>query len=367
MENRRLIIRRIIYLAMFILSLVFISFRGGSLPYMLFFMMVVNTLFLILYILYVFFTVRIFQSVPERRVTKNETVSYRVQLQNESFIAYRSVGLRFMEQLSRIKASEELGNMEFEAGQGIDINTELVCKYSGTYFVGVDTIEIMDYFKIFKIRFHMPQKLKLTVMPRIIKPDNIAFITEEECKNSSKRGKGEYLTDNEVRRYVSGDSKRLIHWKNSAKRQELMVKTLVTEELSEYVVVLDPRVKAADFESRVILCDKMRETAIALVYYIYCSGYQVLSVFDDSYEKEIKSQRDFDSFYNKITDYVFGRKTDFYTTLRSLNNRIREGVSFIIISSEPEDSIKELLGGIGNYRSIHVIDVNRFDNIEEFR
>lgn len=367
MENRRLIIRRIIYLAMFILSLVFISFRGGSLPYMLFFMMAVNTLLLILYILYVFFTIRIFQSVPERRVTKEETVSYRLQLQNESFIAYRCVGLSFMEQLSRIKASEELGNMAFEAGQGIDVDTELICRYSGTYYVGVDTIEIMDYFEIFKIRFHMPQKLKVTVRPRIIKPDNIAFITEEECKNSSKRGRGEYLTDNEVRKFVSGDSKRLIHWKNSAKRQELMVKTMITDELSEYVVVMDPRVKTGNFESRVILCDKLRETTIALVYYIYCSGYQVLSVFDDSYEKEIRSQRDFDSFYNKMTDYVFGRKTDFYKTLWSLNNRIREGVSFIIISSEPEDSIKELWDGIGNYRSIHVVDVNRFDSVEELR
>ncbi|MDD6572114.1 MAG: hypothetical protein PUF12_07025, partial [Thermoflexaceae bacterium] len=74
MENKMLLLRRIIYGICFVLSLVFISFRGGNLPYMLFFLMVCNTIAAVVYILYVYFTIRIYQEIPERRVTKREFV-----------------------------------------------------------------------------------------------------------------------------------------------------------------------------------------------------------------------------------------------------------------------------------------------------
>lgn len=333
---------------------------------MLFFMIIINTVLSILYIVYVFFSIKIYQDVPERRVIKQEFVPYTLNLNNESIFAYRSVKLRFMEQLSQVKEADKLGNIGLKPGQKIDAAMELCCKYSGTYYVGVDTIEIMDYFNIFHIRFHMPQKLKVIVKPRVLKPDNIAFITEEEeCRNSAVKGRNEYLTDNEVRKYVSGDNKRLIHWKNSAKRQELMVRKVMAEEISEYVVILDGRVENADFISRIILCDKLRETVIAMVNYIYCAGYNVLSVLDRNYEKEICYQRDFNEFYNRMVDYYFDSDEEFDKLLLSINQRIQEEIPFIIISAKTEEIQDNTWEEIKGYRNIHVIDVNAFEDIEE--
>ncbi len=218
-----------------------------------FFMMVINTILSMVYILYVFYTIKIYQPVQ----------------------------LNFMEQLSQVKDAAEFGCIVLEPGQEINMDTELFCKYSGTYFIGVDTIEIMDYFRIFRIRFQMPQKMKVTVKPRILKLDNISFITEEEeCPNSGQKGRSDYRIDNEVSKYTPGDNKKLIHWKNSAKRHELMVRNLTSEEISEYVVIMDDRVHVKEMTERIITCDKLRETMAALAIILFLNSVsETLSYF----------------------------------------------------------------------------------------
>jgi len=359
LENKLILIRRVIYIALFILSLVFISFRGGNLPYMLFFMMAANTVFSVLYIVYVFFTVKIYQDISERRITKYETVPYRLNLYNEGLIAYSRVKLHFMECLSYVKGMRGLECDGLKPGKSIDADMELWCKYSGTYYVGVDTIEIMDYFRIFRIRFDMPQKMKVTVKPRIIELDNVAFITKmQECRNNASTGKYKYLADNEVKKYSSGDNKRLIHWKNSAKRQELMVRKPMAEEITEYIVFMDGRVDDVDIENKIMICDRLREAVIAMVYYIYSKGYGVLSVLGSEYEKEVCGKRDFSEFYNRVTDYNFSSKDELDDILICMDNKLREDIPFIIISAKSEILQSIIVEEIKNNRSLHVIDVN---------
>lgn len=159
---------------------------------------------------------------------------------NEGFISYGAVSLYFFDRLSAVCRTEELGNLAMEPGQEETFQTEVICMYSGIYEIGVDTIEIMDYFRIFRIRFPMPEKLKVTVKPRILELDSMAAVLEEEeCHTSGQRGERTDLADNEVRKYVSGDNRRWIHWKNSAKRQEWMVRKPTAEEVSSYVIFVD--------------------------------------------------------------------------------------------------------------------------------
>lgn len=358
MESRGLFLRRSIYVAAFVLSLVFISFRGGSLPYMLFFMVAVNTAVSIAYIFYVFFTVKVYQTVPERKVVKGSLVPYSVKLSNEGLLAYSVVGLRFIGTLSEVRHTEGLADMSMEPGGEFAFQTELLCRYSGTYDVGVDTIEIMDYFRIFRIRFPMPEKLKVTVKPRILELADIAFITEEESRNSGQRGISDCLVDNEVHRYVPGDNRRLIHWKNSAKRRELMVRTLTAEELPEYVVFMDGNVEAADHIGKVMLCDRLREAAVALVNYIYRSGYYVLAVLGEADGQDILSRREFDAFYDRVTEYGFsGRMREMGALLEEWNRGVRAGVPFIVVTAYSEALSVGTREAVGCSRSLHILDV----------
>lgn len=360
-----LLLRRVLYGVCVILSLVFISFKGGNLPYMLFSMMLLNTIAAVVYILYVYFTIKIYQVIPERRVMKREFVPYNLMLNNESLMAYRDVKLKFMTALSEVKGSDKIGCVGMEPGDGMDIKKELFCKYSGTYFIGVDTIEIMDYFKIFRIRFQMPQKMKVTVKPRVLRLDNIAFLTEEESHNSSLWGMSEYQLDSEVRKYYPGDNKRHIHWKNSAKRRELMVRSRTAEEITEYVVIMDGSMGKLEYEEKIICCDKLRETVLSLVHYIYNSGYYARVLLDRIYEREVCSQRDFKELYGRMIDYGFGQEKKMAERLYELNQEYEENVPFILVTSSHSAINEDVIGELKYSRNISIINVDLYETVED--
>lgn len=365
MKNNGILFRRILYVICLILSLVFISVRGGNLSYMLFYLVLVNTAVSLIYIVYVFYSVRIFQDIPERHVTKQEFVKYNLKLSNESFITNREVQLRLLSELSEVKGMEETIHTGLEPGEVMEIHGELYCKYSGTYYAGVDRIEIMDYFKIFRIRFPMPQKMKVMVKPRILELPDVAYIMEEEAHDSSLKGKNNYQLDNEVRKYTTGDNKKWIHWRNSAKRQELMVKTPAEEEISEYVVIMDSNIERKDFKEDIIRCDKFREGMVALVHSIYRSGYFVLAVMDCVYEKEISLQRDFKGFFDKIVEYSFGQTLGLDEKISQLNRAYNQNIPFIIVTSNQSVLKDDVLDELRSYRNIKVFNVDSFESVEK--
>ncbi len=365
MENKMLLVRRLIYCACVILSLVFISFKGGNLPYMIFSMMVINTVAAVVYILYVYFTIRIYQVIPERRVTKQEFVPYNLKLNNESVMAYRDVKLTFFTDFSEVKGASGIGCIGLEPGEGRDIHKELFCNYSGTYFIGVDTIEIMDYFKIFRIRFQMPQKMKVTVKPRVIPLDNISFLSKAEAHASSLWGKSDFSLDNEVRKYYPGDNKRHIHWKNSAKRQELMVRSLTSEEITEYVVILDGSMGKLDFNEKIVCCDKLREVVLAMTNYIYEAGYYARVILDTGFDGEVTTKRQFNDVFNRLIDYGFGPVKSMAGKLYSLDAECAESVPFILITSNHSQLDKEVVFELSKFRNVAVINVDLYESIED--
>ncbi|MCM1535674.1 MAG: DUF58 domain-containing protein [Clostridium sp.] len=329
---------------------------------MLFFLMVLNTALSYAHILYVFYTIKIFQTTPQVDITKKEMIPYHLRLNNEGFIAYGSIKLRFLQNLSEVTEQDKLGTISLEPGQGWEFDSEILCKYSGIYPVGVDTIEIMDYFKIFRIRFPMPQKMRVTVKPRLIEPRHAAFLLEEEEHGSSSYGsKSEYQLDNEVKKYAAGDNKKRIHWKNSAKRQELMVRNPAEEEISGYAVILDANVGEKDYEKKVILCDKLRETLISLVHYIHGAGFYVHCVLDASYEKEVYSYADFDELHRRVAKFGFEHSVELDELLFRFNTQLQEGIPFVIVSSDPKKISQSIQSEMKVFRNLYIIDVNRID------
>ncbi len=366
LENKGLWIRRIVYLVLVGLSLLFISFYGGNVPYIFFFAVVLNSIGMVVYIVYVFFSIKIYQTLTERQVVKNELVPYKVLLNNEGFFACRDVYLDFMETLSEIKGVADIGHINLVPEQGVEYSMELIGKYSGTYFVGVDSVEIMDYFKILKIRFPMPQKMKVTVKPRILHPENLSFITKyEECHDVSQNRSSSDMLDNTVRNYVTGDNKNFIHWKNSAKRQEIMIRTTVSEEIYKYVIVMDHCIESEDF-SGIVQSDKLRELTLAMVHYILGLGYQVEVLLGPRYREEITSYQDFEAFYAVLTEFEFVLDGNMTHILHELHEEYEEHVPFLFITAAEFTKNGQDFGEFARGRNIYVLNVNLFDDIEEF-
>lgn len=374
MDKKSFGIRRGIYLLLIVISLVFLSFYGGPLPYMVFFALIINMIVSMIYIMYIFNSIRISQDILEHSVDKNQYVKLKFQIGNEGMLAGTSIKLNFNHEFSEVSGCEELEHIGLEPKQYIVKELELLCRYSGTYYAGVDSIEITDYFGIFHIRFEMPQRMKVVVRPRILKIDNLKFLNDNEQQvNSSNYRQDEAVVDNETRLYQSGDNAGMIHWRNSMKMQKLLVRTMSAEEAYDYIVIIDETIRLKDNVERIISADKVRETAIAVINYMYSCGYNIGCAMGHTGIIRMNDQYGLTQLYNRISGCNFVGDNNvsnvienaIYDTAYSGGVYAGEGQqTYIIVSVNPAD---ECMKGIKDQSEDNIvwINVNDYQSVDE--
>lgn len=374
MDKKSFGIRRGIYLLLIVISLVFLSFYGGPLPYMVFFALIINMIVSMIYIMYTFNSIRISQDILEHSVDKNQYVKLKFQIGNEGMLAGTSIKLNFNHEFSEVSGCEELEHIGLEPKQYIVKELELLCRYSGTYYAGVDSIEITDYFGIFHIRFEMPQRMKVVVRPRILKIDNLKFLNDNEQQvNSSNYRQDEAVVDNETRLYQSGDNAGMIHWRNSMKMQKLLVRTMSAEEAYDYIVIIDETIRLKDNVERIISADKVRETAIAVINYMYSCGYNIGCAMTQTGIIRLNDQYGLTQLYNRISGCNFVGDNNvsnvienaIYDTAYSGGVYAGEGQqTYIIVSVNPAD---ECMKGIKDQSEDNIvwINVNDYQSVDE--
>lgn len=369
MDKKSFGIRRGIYLLLIVISLVFLSFYGGPLPYMVFFALIINMIASMIYIMYIFNSIGISQNILEHSVDKNQYVKLKFQIGNEGMLAGTSIKLNFNHEFSEVSGCEELEHIGLEPKQYIVKELELLCRYSGTYYAGVDSIEITDYFGIFHIRFEMPQRMKVVVRPRILKIDNLKFLNDNEQQvNSSNYRQDEAVVDNETRLYQSGDNTGMIHWRNSMKMQKLLVRTMSAEEAYDYIVIIDETIRLKDNVERIISADKVRETAIAVINYMYSCGYNIGCAMTQTGIIRLNDQYELTQLYNRISGCNFVGDNNVSNVIENaIYDTVYSGEgqqTYIIVSVNPAD---ECIKGIKDQSEDNIvwINVNDYQSVDE--
>lgn len=358
MDNKSIRIRRSIYLVLVILSLVFVTFYGGNVPYMMFFLLLENALLSFLYIFYVFYSIRISQGVSAHGVDKGVYVDLTFTLANEGILPIASARLSFLKDTSEVLDTKELEHIGLNVNEQRTYRLMMVCKYSGLYYAGASHVEIIDYFGIFKIRFNMPQKLKVYVRPRIIPVKCLAFLDENENTiNSSNQSMSDMVVDSPVRAYENGDDKNLIHWKNTAKTNKLMVRTRSFEEAAGYVLLFDTNLKKADELERIVVADKLREAYISVANYLYLKGFGVQCHIDSAQSYVVASRFEFMQMYEGVSNYIFIKETNALDIL----GRIEVGFGSTVIVVTDRDS------DLSAYSTMDIVkfNVNHYAQIED--
>ena len=112
-------------------------------------------------------------------------------------------------------------------GGGTEIKQYMSSRYAGRVEVRIESFEVFDLFRMFSLRGCGRSDAYVIVWPSFSEVDEEdlnscveGFPKENELK---KRGT-DYNPDYEVREYIPGDELKSIHWKLSAKQEELMVR-----------------------------------------------------------------------------------------------------------------------------------------------
>ena len=271
---------RIIYFILCIASVVLASFYGGPISYSILFGVLLAAPVALIYLLTVFFFFKIYQVLGTKHITAYEPIPYYFILKNEYLLNFCHISVSTYSTFSYIDEllrSDDTDNeapipgtekvYELLPGESVRYDTTLICRYRGDYFVGIKDITIVDFFRLFKITYHVPEPLGASVLPRIIKLEGLKSapdITKSAYKENPKLSSD---FDSSVREYVPGDPLKGIHWKSTAKTGKLQSRTTYGEQRQGISIFLDTNRISEDEYVYIPVENRCLEIALALTDY----------------------------------------------------------------------------------------------------
>jgi uncharacterized protein (DUF58 family) len=120
-------------------------------------------------------------------------------------------------------------------------HTEAICTRRGLFMLGPTRLRAGDPFGIFSVSLSYPSQLPLLVLPPIVPLPSI------EIAHGGRSGAGRPRTNavdrtvsaSSVREYTPGDSPRWIHWRTSARRNDLFVRIFDGTPAGDWWILLD--------------------------------------------------------------------------------------------------------------------------------
>lgn len=349
-----MLITRLLSILFIIGSGIFASYFGGNISYALFYLSIFIPIISFLYTVYVYIRFKIYQSMDNYVVVKGDWNNYSFVIANEDYIAYRNVKVNFLHSKSTIKKTEKSMEYSLLPSDKEKMETKLRCNYRGEYEVGVESIQVTDFLYLFSINYPITSKLKVLVLPRVLSLEQLGIAPSlVDSKNPIRYSNSiEEELDTEIRRYNSGDNKKRIHWKASAKTKELLSRKYHQKPKAELVIFMDLSKIIEDDLNVVIAEDKIIESVIAISNYYASRGTRSHIIYDMDGIREMAIYRkiDFNAFYKACVNIKFNAKTAVSELVERRLHRGDDGVFYVIVTSRLTNdlylkSLKVLSGG----------------------
>ncbi len=334
---------RIVYSVFLGLAIAFAYFYPGSIASVFFYIIILIPVISFIYVVYIYLKFKFKESVDNQFVTKGDKVYFNVEIVNTTRIIYPYVEILFygIDTVS-IKHFKMKKTAILPRGSE-SYAFELKCEYRGYYEVGLKYIKIRDFLGFFSFKYKVSKPKYITVYPRIITleafPITINKISDMEGVLIGKEEDQRTVSD--VRKYAYGDSLKNIHWKLSAKKNEVMVKSFESTATIEATVILDLTKNPYDSVENMILEDKVIEVSVALIHYCLLRDIETHLMYHE--EKIIKKTAmqysDFESLYHTLFEAKFESKLGFDETIRLALTECVAKSSVIFVTSGLNDKV----------------------------
>ncbi|MGB9679836.1 MAG: DUF58 domain-containing protein [Thermoanaerobacteraceae bacterium] len=175
-----------------------------------------------LYVLYVKRNISFYTNSFDKEVTVGADLSYEIIIINNSILPVINIAI--------LEGDSDNNNILLEETyllplKNKKVKKEFKSKKRGIYNIGPFISEISDPFGIFKLSQNIDIHFKFVVMPKVfdvyIDLPSRQYLGDVEIKNKAYE---DYTNILRLRKYIDGDSLKRIHWKVSAKKQQLFVK-----------------------------------------------------------------------------------------------------------------------------------------------
>lgn len=260
---------RILYLCLFFSALCFAYFNGGKMPYVLLYTMLILPLVSLAYTFVIYLRFKFGQDLDKKFVTKGDKVNFIFSFNNEDFFIYPYIRVFFHGAKTIFENQFQVKNFSLQPFSGRNFSFELQCNYRGNYEIGIHSVEIDDFFGLFRFRYNVFEPKYVTVYPKIVYLDSFLLKTDymSESHSMLNTNNEDMTTISDVRKYAYGDSLKRIHWKLTAKTKDVMVKKFQSTSETSTIMLLDLQKNPYSSGENIVLEDKVIESIVSVLYY----------------------------------------------------------------------------------------------------
>lgn len=182
-------------------------------------------------------------------------------------------------------------------------------RYRGSYMAQILKLTVYDPLKIIRLSRKTNSAMQLVILPRRIPLDELGFIFGGEQGQLPEQRRGGDKEDlSHVREYMDGDIVQLIHWKLTAKLDEMMVKQYDTTGDRRSVLLCNFEHKGITASTMIRQSDAVVEAAIAVAMSAANAGVKLLADMGAASDiiSEINDSHSFERFYELMSVLPFG-------------------------------------------------------------
>lgn len=337
---------RVLYLVLLFLSFVFVYFHGGKVPYMLFYTVAILPVVSLINMLIGYVGFRYKQSLDRDIVVKGEKVTYTLEINNKGIIMIPYVTIRFLEGSGEITKQKDIRNISLGPLSNRTFCYELTYNYRGSYDLGVRSIQFQDFLGIFRLTRKHSKPVNVVVKPKLITLDHFALTSYNFADQiSSQTGMYEDVSNIEhIDPYNYGDSLKKVHWKLTAKVNELMIKKYSSMAASSVTLVVDLN-KTRLSHNHIAVEDKHMEAVVAILWHCIHKGVSVKLVYYDGQMQTFNCNNlvDFEMGYQILATIEFSQTVELSNILNNqMNERIQQS-DLILSTSNLDDALYQAL------------------------
>ena len=344
---------RIIYYLLCAAALAFASFYGAPVSYTILFglVLVAPLSYAYLYVVYSFF--RIYQSASGKHIVAYEPVPYYFILQNEYLLNFCHIRPRMYSTFSYIENMDEDREYELLPHENARYDTKLICRYRGEYKVGIKSITITDFLKLFSITYHVHEPISVVVSPRITELRHLRTGSDPSRNSYKESSRMKQYPDTVVRDYIPGDPPKSIHQKLSAKTGSLKSRLYYGEERQGISIYLDTHRVSDDEYVYIPVENKCLEIVLAIAnYFSALSITSTLKYYRAAgdplmgsgaaglYSDKCGTRRDMESFHAQVSAVPFRTGDDSKRAVRLMaadRDFSNSLVTFLVITETSRD------------------------------
>ncbi len=368
-----IIFRKIIWLLLWILSVVTISNFGGAVSYGFFWGMTLLPVVSFIYLVLVFFCFRMYQKIESRDSVAGRKTKYYFIVKNEYIIPFASVRIKMYSDFSYVENMQEDVEYELLRGEEYTFETNMICKYRGEYHVGIKEVIITDFLQLFRLKYKPRSTIQVIVKPPVTKLKKIDSIAEVlgvlEKSNAQTSNQKDVL----VRDYVKGDSLKHISWKLSAKENKLMVRKEIGEEKQGVTLIGDTQRYYKNEKDYIPLEHKLLEIMSSMGVYLAENNVAYTTYYNQGKEIacRVSGVENYQDYYNALCKVIFDESYCFAPFFRLL---IEQGcfsgskVVFGVLHQLDHEIIElaDRLTGIGTVVVLYVVTNDNYESFMQF-